>query len=209
MPYVIRPPRLRAAIAACAAVLLVGAVPAQAAKSSGGSTEITSASQCKEPVLSQPLLWASDSNYYFLAPGQTPGNFEGTGWTLSGGASIKTTTVKDGTTGKVLALPSGSKAVSPTFCVTNEYPTARTLVRDLSGAEGVYLNVSYEGTGNWEKPKNTGQFHGNKTEWTLSGSLNLQPENVTGWQVLRLTLVAGGKKSDFQLYNLYIDPYRR
>src|SRR2546427_7208777 len=30
MPYVIRPPRLRAAIAACAAMLLVGAVPAQA-----------------------------------------------------------------------------------------------------------------------------------------------------------------------------------
>ena len=102
MPYVIRPPRLRAALAACAAALMVGAVPAQA-------TEITSPSQCKEPVLTQPLLWAADSNYYFLAPGQTPGNFEGTGWTLSGGASIKTTTLKDGKTGKVLALPSDSK----------------------------------------------------------------------------------------------------
>ena len=204
MPYIIRPPRLRAALTACAAALVVGAVPAQAATSPAKET-----SQCKEPVLTQPLLWASDSNYYFLAPGQTPGNFEGTGWTLSGGATIKPTTLRGGTTGKVLDLPSGSKAVSPTFCVTNEYPTARTMVRDLSGSQGVYLNVSYEGTTTWNKPKNTGQFHGNNTEWTLSGSLNLQPENVTGWQVVRITLIPGGTKSDFQTYNFYVDPYVR
>jgi len=144
-----------------------------------------------------------------LAPAQSPANFEEAGWTLSGGASIKTTTLADGSTGYVLDLPSGSKAVSPSFCVTSLYPTARTLVRDLAGSEGVYLNVSYEGTTTWEKPKNTGQVHGSGTAWTLSTPVNLQPENVTGWQVLRLTLVAGGKKSDFQLYNLYIDPYRR
>ena len=111
--------------------------------------------------------------------------------------------------GTALGLPSGSKAVSPSFCVTSEYPTARTLVRDLAGSQGVYLNVSYEGTTTWNKPKNTGQVHGNGTEWTLSTPVNLQPENVTGWQILRLTLVPGGTKSDFQLYNLYIDPYRR
>ena len=204
MPYVIRPPRLRTAVAACAAALMVGAVPASAATSPAKET-----SQCKEPVLSQPLTWASDSNYYFLAPGQTPNNFEGTGWTLSGGASIKSTTVLGGSTGKVLDLPSGSKAVSPPICITNEYPIARTMVRNVTGAEGVYLNVSYEGTGTENKPKNTGQFHGNKTEWTLSGNMNLQPEKVTGWQVVRLTLVPGGTKSDFQTYNLYIDPYVR
>jgi len=204
MPYVIRPPRLRAAVAACAAALAVGAVPAQAATSPAKET-----SQCTAPVLSQPLLWAADSNYYFLAPGQTPGNFEGTGWTLSGGASIKKTTQQNGATGYVLDLPSGSKAVSPSICVTSAYPTARTLVRDVSGSEGVYLNVSYEGTTTWNKPKNTGQVHGKGTEWTLSTPVNLQPENVTGWQILRLTLAPGGTKSDFQLYNLYIDPYSR
>src|SRR5438270_149135 len=51
--------------------------------------------------------------------------------------------------------------------------------------------------------------HGNKTEWTLSGSLNLQPEGVTGWQVVRLTLIPGGTKSEFQTYNFYVDPYLR
>ena len=205
MPYIVRPRRFPSGVvAACTALLVFGAASAQAATSPAKET-----SQCKEPTLTQPFQDAGDNNYYVLAPGQTPGNFEATGWTLSGGASIKTTTLANGSTGYVLDLPSGSKAVSPSFCVTSLYPTARTFVRDLVGAEGVYLNVSYEGTTTWEQPKNTGQVHGSGTAWTLSTPVNLQPENVTGWQVLRLTLVAGGKKSDFQLYNLYIDPYRR
>jgi hypothetical protein len=206
MPFIIRPPRLRSGtVAACSALMLVfGAPAAQAATSPAKET-----SQCKEPTLTQPFLSANDSNYYVLAPGQTPDNFEATGWTLSGGASIKATTLADGAKGYALDLPSGSKAVSPTFCVTSLYPTARTFVRDLSGSQGVYLNVSYEGTATWEKPKNTGQVHGNGTAWTLSTPVNLQPENVTGWQILRLTLVPGGTKSDFQLSNLYIDPYKR
>jgi len=204
MPYIIRPPRLRSTVAACALALTVGAVPAQAATSPAKET-----SQCKEPLLTQPFLSFGDSNYYTLAPGQTPGHFEGTGWTLSGGASVKATTLYNGLPGTVLDLPSGSKAVSPTFCITKEYPTARTFVRDLAGSQGVYLNVSYEGTATWNKPKNTGQVHGNNTEWTLSTPVNMQPENVEGWQVVRLTLVPGGTKSDFQLSNLYIDPYVR
>jgi hypothetical protein len=207
MPYIIRPRKFPSGVvAACTALLVFGAASAQAATSPAKET-----SQCKEPTLTQPFLYAGDLNYYVLAPGQTPDNFlpEGSGWTLSGGASIKATTVADGKAGYVLDLPSGSKAVSPIFCVTSEYPTARTFVRDLSGSQGVYLNVSYEGTATWNKPKNTGQVHGNNTEWTLSTPVNLQPENVTGWQILRLTLVPGGTKSDFQLSNLYIDPYRR
>jgi hypothetical protein len=43
----------------------------------------------------------------------------------------------------VLDLPSGSKAVSPTICVTTEFPTARTMVRNVVGAEGVFFYVSY------------------------------------------------------------------
>jgi len=205
MPYIVRPRRFPSgALAACTALLVFGAASAQATTSPAKET-----SQCLEHTLTQPFQYAGDSYYYVLAPGQTPGNFEGTGWTLIGGATIKKTTQQNGAIGYVLDLPSGSKAVSPTFCVTSAYPTARTLVRDLSGSEGVYRNVSYEGTTTWNKPKNTGQVHRNGTQWTLSNPVNLQPENVTGWQILRLTLVPGGTKSDFQLYNLYVDPYSR
>ena len=210
MPYVIRPPRLRAAVAACAAALMVGAVPAAAAtKSASGSAEITSPSQCKAPVLTQPFLYVGDENWYTLAPGQSADNFEAKGWTLSGGASLKKLVVEDGKTGTVLDLPSGSKAVGPNFCITREYPTARAIVRNVVGSEGVSFNVSYLGTSTWETPKNTGQVHGSGTAWTPVTPVNMQPYGVEGWQVVKLTLVPGGTKSDFQLYNLYIDPYVR
>jgi hypothetical protein len=209
MPYIVRPRRFpSSALAACTALLLFGAGSAQAAKSKTVSP-LTEASQCLEATLTQPFLYAGDTNYYTLTPGQTPGNFDGTGWVLSGGASIKKTTLASGSTGSVLDLPSGSKAVSPSFCVTSEYPTARTIVRNVVGSSGVFFYVSYQGTSTWENPKNTGQVHGAGSEWTLPAPVNMQPENVLGWQVVRITLVGGGTTSEYQLYNLYIDPYRR
>src|SRR5438552_3818600 len=127
MPYIVRPPRFFGiAVAALCASMLCVAVPAQAAKQSTTEKPITEPSQCVEAALTQPFLYAGDTHWYTLAPGQTPGNFEGKSWVLSGGASIKKTTLYNGQTGSVLDLPSGSKAVSPSFCVTSEYPTART-----------------------------------------------------------------------------------
>jgi hypothetical protein len=203
MPYIIRPRRFPSkALAACGAVLMLGATSAQAA-------EITSPSQCKESPLSQPYLADGDSNYYMLVPGETPNNFTGAGWKLSGGASMKKTTIGDGKAGSVLDLPSRASAVSPNFCVTQAYPTARPMVRDVAGSEGVSFAVSYAGTNTWATPKNTGQVHGNGAEWTAVTPVNMQPAAVVGWQVVHLTLVGGGNTSEFQLYNLYIDPYRR
>jgi hypothetical protein len=202
MPYIIRPPMPRLAAGLLAAMLL-GVAPAQAETSSPDT------SACSQPELTQPFLSAGDSNYYMLAPGQSPDVFGGAGWTLSGGATIAQTTAASGSSTSVLDLPSGSKAVSPTFCVTNEYPTARMLVRNVAGSEGVYFYVSYQGTKTWNAPKNTGQAHGSGTAWTVSSPLNMQPEKSSGWQLVRITLSAGGKTSEFQLYDLYIDPYSR
>jgi hypothetical protein len=215
MPYIVRPKRFPSGVVAvCSAILLLGAGSAQAAKSKETSSttqtsSILQISQCTEPTLTQAFLYAGDTNYYTLAPGEAPDSFTGTGWVLSGGASIKQTTLADGKSGLVLDLPSGSKAVSPSFCVTNEYPTSRTIVRNVVGSSGVFFYVSYEGTNTWENPKNTGQVHGNGTEWTLPAPVNMQPEPISGWQIARLTLIGGGTTSDYQLYNLYIDPYRR
>src|ERR1700748_2510925 len=69
-------------------------------------------SWCMSPLLTQPFSGAKDSNWYTLMPGESSGGFDGTGWTLSGGAKIVTTTEADGSTGTVLDLPSGSTAVS-------------------------------------------------------------------------------------------------
>ena len=130
----------------------------------------------------------------------------GTGWKLSGGASIKTTTVAEGGSDTVLDLPSGSQAVSPTICVDSTYPTARTEVRNVIGGRACSSSVSYAGTKTWSVPKATGQVHGQQTSWTLSDAVNLQPSNTPGWQLVRFTFVPAGKGSDFQIYNFLVDP---
>ncbi len=191
------------------ALALGGMLTAFVAVPANAATSTLDTSMCSNPLLTQPFLSAGDRNWYTLMPGETPGNFDGSGWTLSGGAKIVTTTLPGGSTASVLDLPSGSKAVSPTVCVNSFFPTARTMIRDVVGSEGVFFYVSYEGTSTWNTPKNTGQVHGNNTAWTLSGSVNLQPFNVWGWQPMRITLIPGGKTSDFQLYDLYLDPHAR
>lgn len=164
-------------------------------------------SMCSEPEVSQPFLFAKDNHLYTLMPGESESGFDGAGWELRGEASIVTTTLPDGTTTQALDLPSGSEAVSPTICVDQTYPIARTMVRNANGGDDVHVFVSYEGTKTWEEPKGTSKVHGNaKKEWTVSSPINLQPNKSAGWQRLRLLLVGGGKSSEFQIYNLYVDP---
>jgi hypothetical protein len=97
----------------------------------------------------------------------------------------------------VLDLPSGAQATSPPFCITSDYLKSRMFVRNVAGSEGVFLFVSYLRNGEWSRPKNTGQFHGDKSAWTLSGGMNIQPNGHPGWQQARFTFVAGGTKSHF------------
>jgi hypothetical protein len=164
---------------------------------------------CNEEEFSQPFLYAGDSHYYTSLPGESADSFEGAGWQFSGGAQVVSEQLADGSTGPVLDLPSGSKAVSPVICVTQEYPTARALVRNVKGAEGVFFYVEYEGTNTWNHPKNTGQIHGNGTSWTLVTPVNLQPASTSDYQYVRITLIPGGKTSDFELYDLFVDPRMR
>ncbi len=181
-------------------VALVPALPAQAATSVGTSG-------CTNPLLSQPFLVNSDRNDYYLAPGQSPDQFVGTGWTLSGGAKVVSTTLADGTTGAVLDLPSRAVARSPVMCVQSNYPTARLWVRNVKGAEGVDFAVAYEGTSTWTSPRSTGSVASTKgSAWDLQVPMNLQPTNAAGWQPMEIQLTGKGNTSEFQVYDLYIDP---
>ncbi len=195
----------RVAMRLGAFALLFAGLAAPSAMADNVAPTMSTAS-CSTPAFSQPFASLKDNNDYTLAPGQSPDNFDGTGWTLSGGASITTAVLADSQTGSVLNLPSGSQAVSPPICVTADYPIARTQVRNVVGGEGVQFYVSYDATKSWVKPQSTGQFHSEKNQWSLSDNLNLQPPKSTGWQIVRFTLVPGGKTSDFQVYNFWIDP---
>lgn len=188
-------------LATAAACLSAGSALAAPINESGLAWGDTST--CAVPTLTQPFLSAKDTNWYTLTPGETPGSFNGAGWMLSGGASIKG---GQNGTGSVLDLPSGSQAISPPVCVASDYPTARTMVRNVVGGEGVHVYVAYAGTNTESQPQNTGQVHGQQSAWTLSTPFNIHPGNLPGWQLVRFTLVPGGKSSDFQVYNLYVDP---
>lgn len=185
-----------------------------AAGSAQAATTVTSpadTSGCTAGALTQPFASAHDANWYTLMPGERDGDFAGSGWTLTGGAKIITTLLADGSVGSVLDMPSGSTAISPMMCVTSAYPTARTLVRNVTGGDGVHFRVAYEGTHTWAQPQETGQFHGNgHANWTLSGNINVHPaNNVTGWQPVQFTLLAGGHDSEFEVYDFYVDPHSR
>ena len=188
------------------AVVVAGLVagPAAAKSTRTAQTSIDT-SMCSDPLLSQPFVSLNDTNWYTLAPGQTADNFDGSGWTLSGGAQIITTQLADGQTGSVLDLPSGSTAVSPTVCVESDYPTARTMVQNGKGAN-IAFAVSYDGTPSWAKPQPAGSIKGSGTGWSLSDPFQVHPGNLPGWQLVRFTLAANGKAGDAQLYDFYIDP---
>jgi hypothetical protein len=190
-----------AALTAAALGLSAGSAHAAVAASMPAPVEPLSA--CSHGEFSQPLLPFKDSSFYTLAPG---GDFEGpTSWELSRGANVQA----DASRGGTLDLPSGAQATSPPVCITSDYPTARMFVRNVVGSEGVYFYVSYLRNGAWTAPKNTGQFHGDKSAWTLSGRMNIQPNSAAGWQQARFTFVAGGTKSRFQVDDFWVDPKMR
>ena len=202
MPFIIRPPRMRTAIAACAAALMVGAVPAQASK----FQEITSASKCTEPTLYQPFLSFGDSNYYALPAGESYDNFTGKGWVLSGGARFIPTTLQDGATGYVLDMPANSTATSPNFCLNPSYPKARAMIADVYGPPNLSFYVTYESSGKTPS-SNAPAPSGNV--WVLSPTFALYPSSTAGWQLGKFTFVSGGNASEVRVYNFYVDPYVR
>jgi hypothetical protein len=211
MQYLLRRGARAVGLAGLIGALLgvVAAHPASAATTTQipATPTSTNPATCASPSMSQTFLSIKDRNWYTLAPGQSPEGFTGSGWTLANGAEIVTTQLQDGQSGPVLNLPSGAVAVSPPICVTSDYPTARTLVRNVVGGDGVQFYVSYQGTRTWDQPQNTGQLHGQQSNWTVSNPVNVQPDHHTvGWQIVRFVFVAGGKTSDFQVYDFYVDP---
>jgi hypothetical protein len=186
------------------AVVFMAASPALAQKVDESDMAWGDTSTCVAPTPTQPFLSAGDSNWYTLAPGETPGSFDGGGWTLSAGASIQ---AGQNSTGSVLDLPSGSQAISPPMCVSTDYPTARTMARNVSGTQSVQVLVAYAGAKSESKAQNVGAV-GGQSAWTLSDAFNIDPGDLPGWQLVRFTFV-GSKKSDTQVYDFYVDPHMR
>jgi hypothetical protein len=183
---------------------LLSAAPAYAATSS-----VTYPTTCTSPVLYQPFLPFLDGNWYSLTPGESYDNFDGGSWTLSGGATTTSTTLQDGTTGLVLSLPKGSKAVSPPLCLNNTYPYMRVM-EQAANAGQLSFAISYMSTtGTYGSSKSIGSVTPSSTgAWALSSQLRLSSGPYTGWNYAILTITGAGSKttSTSSLYNLYLDP---
>ena len=163
-------------------------------------------SWCSEPDFTQAFGQWHDNNQYVLAPGQSSDGFTGQGWVLTGGASVVTVTLADGSQTEALELPSGSTAVSPPMCVTHAYPTARAMVRDVQGGAGVQMFVVYTEDGQWRNPIATGSLHGHGNGWGASDVINIHAGKKYGWQEARFAFVGGGSNNLTDIYGFYVDP---
>ncbi len=164
---------------------------------------IGSTADCSTPALSQPFAIYGDFDEYAPVPGQASDDFAGTGWTLAGGATVSTSILADAMFGPVLALPSGSVAVSPPMCVRSDYPTARMMVDDAAGAGPVYVLATYAGV---DAPVYAGAASSAGPIWTPSAVLQTNPGSQPGWQLVRFILVAGSTDARTDVYDLYVDP---
>jgi hypothetical protein len=129
MPYIIRPPRIRALLAACgSSALLLGALPALAAA-------------CTAAPMSHPFAQFGDNASYVPVAG---GSFESStaAWSLSESEVVpgnESFQVAPG--GHSLAIEPNGLAASPWLCVNGEYPTFRFFLRQLSGSATGPLTV--------------------------------------------------------------------
>ena len=178
------------------------------------SADTSPSMACPGEQFSQPFLAWGESQYFTLAPGESADNFDGTGWVLTGGASIVTTTLADGSTGSVLDLPAGSTAVSPPMCVSTGYPSGRMMTRVIAPAPGKPVPED----GRLPEPKVTfttsaanGSDHERhmeipgKSDWLLSHKVPVAPGNP-GTEQVYFTFTVKPESSELQVYNLYVDP---
>src|SRR5450755_2724446 len=176
---------------------------AAAAPASTAALATMSAADCMMSTLSEPFSAYGDTNEYAFVPGQVFDSFTGTGWTLSGGATIQTSTLADGRTGSVIDLPANAEAVSPPMCVQYNYPNARAMIRNTSGSQYVALGAQYAGT---SSPVYAGKFSAAGSGWSASNTVKTNPGTQTGWQLVVFTLIGSDKACEEQVYNFYADP---
>ncbi len=204
--------RTLCACAAAAALSAAGPAAASATSLNAAQAQIAQAvksastANCTPPAQCEPFSAFGDTNEYALVPGETADSFTGSGWTLLGGAKIVTETLADRTSGDVLDLPNGSVAISPAMCVTNAYPTARTMVRSVKNASIVDMYVTYMSVSPSLVSVGALAPASSSTTWAPSSIMSIDPSSASGWQLAWFTFNGSGGGSDSQLYNLYIDP---
>jgi hypothetical protein len=190
---------IRAAGLGALSVLALGALSVPAAQADVLSILPGS---CGSAEASQPFAQFGDGNYYVLVPG---GNFQGTPWQLSGGA-----TVVDGS----LSLPAGSSATSPSTCTSIYDPTLRLFVRNTgSSASRLTVQALVPGLLGGTDTTTVGELTGTSS-WEPSPTMTLLLSNLLSTLSLGSTNIAfrftpADNKGAWSINDVYQDPFMR
>jgi len=167
-------------------------------------------SNCSYPNAAQVFSPWKDQGYYELAP---DGGFEngGTGWTLSGGASLVEANEDHFLNGAeddtAVRLPFGAVATSPPVCVDETTPSFRLMSQNI-GAKGAKLRVtvSYELAGG-PKTKQT-DTPAADSGWEPTPPVQLQTDGEAE-RIARITFTAKDPKCVYLVDDLFVDPFAR
>ncbi len=208
MPYVSDWPLRRlfavtATIAAVALALIVGATAAAA-----------DTPACPTPSSSQVFSQFGDNAYYSLVAG---GNFEGdmSGWTLRGASVMPGNEpwyVGGAGDSRSLSIEPGGSAISPPFCVTDQYPSWRFFARLAGGLRGSDLAVAVQWTdqnGDHGVTPVTMLRGGRFRTWRPTGSLGLGPILDGSTTMIEQIVFSARNGSGWRIDDLYIDPYAK
>jgi hypothetical protein len=198
-----RPSGLRRLVAGLSTIVSVAALATVLLPAAAAQADIIDLSACNVSPLSQPFAPWLDPASYELAPG---GDFESSGWSLTGGAARVPGSERFAATGTLgswsLSLPAGATAQSPATCVDAAYPTVRFFT---SGTGLVSVSVVY---GDLVLPAGVTVAAGgwspslvSLTSSALAGAASDGSAQVS----LRLTSLAG----DVHVDDVYVDPWNR
>ena len=228
MPYIINRP-LRRWLAAPAAflALLVAAAPAAAMGPAhrhvipprGGfpaSPQAPSASTCPVGALSQPFSQFGDLAQYFPVHG---GSFSGLlgGWSLTRGSvvaggdpwNVANAPAPDQ---RMLQIAGGGEAVSPTFCMSNAFPSWRFFLQSVGSSPASALNVWVQWT---DAQGNSGRVPVTALAGTAYSSWAPSPVLIAGagladGATVNAQLVFNAMPGDaWNVDDVYVDPYSR
>ncbi len=205
-------PKVSCGLAALAA-LVVAAPAAQAA------TIYTSQApaSCGYTVFEQPFLTWNDSGSYVLAPS---GSFEkgSSGWTLAGGAAVKSPgdPLRPTSSKYALSLPAGSSVTSPPICVESGYPYSRmfgyTTVPNPAYSSTLKVELIYTDATSGKSVTQTVATLADEPVWDATQRISLpSPDNIKPdskgklWVRYRFTPLYN---TAWMIDDLYVDPKR-
>jgi len=208
MPYVIRPPVRKMSLAGVLAAVVLCMLLAPAAS----RADTTSTAQCPNVNLLNPFgIFGDGANYTPVANG----DFEnGLGdWSVYGGNVVSGNepyNIGNSTDSNSLSIQSGGKAVSPAFCVDTGYPYFRFFARNQNGFSSLMKVKARWTVGDQTVEETLGYLlGGNYKSWSVSDLLPLcdRVDLQNGTQQVRLVFMS--LTGNWQIDDIYIDPYRR